>query len=297
MRANEGQAAGERAPEERLAEPERSGREPFGETANPGAYVPREATEDALLELERLVRAGRTTAITAPPGLGKSLLLRLLERRLAPGFCCLFLPYAALTLDELCAWTLGLLGSEPLEEPKTELLREVRSRGDGELLVLLIDDAGSMPLETARGLGRLILESGNRIRVVVGAADDAASSRVLAALHTEIAEIRFAEPMTALETRLYVQTRLEQAGVEASLRARFDEEALGTIHRLSGGVPRRIHDLAGSLLDKAPAGVGRAWKEERWLGAPMDETPGEPLEDEDLAVEADDDTSGNEMPD
>ncbi len=273
MRADEGQAAARRRVESVGGV---GTRQAFGETANPGDYVPRAATEDALLELERLVRAGRTTALTAPPGLGKSLLLRLLARRLAPEFCALFLPYGAVTLEELCAWTLGLLdgpGPDPgPDDPLRALLLEARRRAEqGELLLLLIDDAGSMPVETARELSALVRESGNRIRVVVGTADDAASSRVLAALHNELAEVRFKEPMDLRETQLYVETRLDQAGVPDSERARFGADSIESIHRLSGGVPRRVHDVASRILVQAPEGVGSAWKEERWLGAPIDE--------------------------
>lgn len=245
--------------------------DPFGETSNPAEYVPREASEEALLAVERAVRAGRTAALTAPPGLGKSLLLRLLAKRLAPGRC-IFLPYAALTLEELCAWSLGLLGEAVSDDSRADFLRFVRREAeDREPLVLLIDDGSSMPLETARSLGEMVRESGNRMRVVLAAADDAISSRVLAALHREIVWVRFTEPMDLLETRLYVRTRLEQASISRELCERFDEDAVGWIHRLSGGVPRRVHELSRSLLEEAPEGVGNAWREDRWLGAPIED--------------------------
>jgi type II secretory pathway predicted ATPase ExeA len=252
----------------------------FGETSNPAEYVPREATEEALLALEGAVRSGRCAALTSPPGLGKSLLLRLLDRWLAPDYLCLFLPYGALPVEELCAWALGLLEQPTGDNARRELLRFARlSAAEGRILVLLIDDGSSMPLETARGVGDLVRESGNRIHVVLGASDDATSSRVISALHPEIVEVRLAEPMTAMETRLYVHTRLEQAGVPPELRSRFHEETIGWIHRLSGGVPRRVHDLAASLLDEPPEGVGSKWREERWLGAPIGsvESDGDPL--------------------
>jgi type II secretory pathway predicted ATPase ExeA len=250
--------------------------DPFGETANPADYVPREVTENALFEMERSVRGRRTTALTAAPGLGKSLLLRLLAGRLGPGFVCLFLPYAAVTLEELCAWSLGLLGEPAEGDPRWRFLRYVRRRGeDGETVVLLIDDAASMPVETARDLGKLVQDSGNRLRLVVAAADDARSSRVIAALHatlqTGTVEVRLTKPMTTLETRRYVHARLDRAGVSRRQRARFNEEAIGRIHRLSGGVPRCVHDLGASLLAAPPDGVGRAWREERWLGAPLED--------------------------
>ncbi len=297
MRANEGQAAVDgdllaMACRRPLAEAR-----PFGETANPCEYVPREATEDALLALERGVRTGRTSAVTAPPGLGKSLLLRLLERRLAPDSRCLFLPYAAVRLDELCAWAEGLQGEPASADPvRGMLLRAREHREAGGSLVLLIDDAGSMPLDTARDLGALIRESGNCLRVVIAAADDAASSRVLAALHSDILEVRFRRAMSLNETRLYIRTRLEQSGVPAALQDRFDEDAIGWVHRLSGGVPRQVHDLATSLLDEAPEGVGRTWKEERWLGAPIGDA--EESEPPDLELDPDEEEDADlELPD
>jgi hypothetical protein len=120
---------------------------------------------------------------------------------------------------------------------------------------------------------------------------------VLAALHPDLAEVRFSDPMTAAETRLYVETHLEQGGVPADLRARFDEETLGRIHRLSGGVPRRVHDLAGSLLRQSPEGVGRAWKEERWLGAPLGDGDPSDAGGEVTDFGGADESGGHEMPD
>ena len=270
MPSNEGQAPG--IFEAREAPTVDFARVAFGETSNPAEYVPREATEDALLQLERAVRAGRCAALTAPPGLGKSLLLHLLDRRLAPGFRCLFLPYGALAVDDLCAWALGLLGEPAGDDPRTSLVRYARrAAAEGNVLVLLIDDGSSVPLETARELGALVRESGNRLRLVLAAADDATSSRVISVFHPEIVDVRLTDPMTTLETRLYIETRLDQSDVPHVLRSRFHEETIGWIHRLSGGVPRRVHELGRSLLDEPPEGVGSLWSEERWLGAPIDD--------------------------
>ena len=40
-----------------------------------------------------------------------------------------------------------------------------------------------------------------------------------------------------------------------------------------------MHDLGGSLLDEVPDGVGSAWHEERWLGAPIEDVDAGLLED------------------
>lgn len=283
LRADEGQAKGDERPRRGVWAAA------FGETANPADYVPREASERALRELEAEVRQGRIVALTASPGLGRSLLLRIVSGRLEPAASCVFLPYAALELDELCAWALGLLEHPADDAPSRALLGAARRRSAaGGELMLVIDDAGSMPLETARGLARLVADSGNRLRLLIGVADDAASSRVLAALHPQLAEVRFREPMTLRETRLYLETRLEQSRVPRALRERFGPAEVGWIHRLSGGVPRRVHELAAALLEDAPAGVGRAWHEEHWLGEPIegdDDWKGDPLDPLDAASE------------
>ena len=48
-------------------------------------------------------------------------------------------------------------------------------------------------------------------------------------------------------------------------RARLVDEAVDGSYPMSGGVPRLADDVAGSLLDDAPEGVGRPWGEESWL--------------------------------
>ena len=227
--------------------------DPFGETANPADYVPRLASEEALAKLRGAVRAGRTAVLTAPPGFGKSLLLRLLALQLEPVFRCLILPYAFLDLRELCAWSLGLLGEEAQDDARSGLLRFVRCQAEsGSGFVLLVDDGGSMPPDTARELGELIRESGNRLRLVVAAAGAGVASRVEAHFGREVVAVDFCRPMTAWETRAYVQSRIERARLPQALRDRFDEASLGRIQRDSGGVPRRVHALARTLLEPVP---------------------------------------------
>lgn len=234
--------------------------DPFGETANPADYVPRLASEAALFSLRRAIRSGRTAVLTAPPGFGKSLLLRLLARHLEPGLRCLMLPYAALDLRELCAWTLGLLAEDAGDDARSGLLRLARRQAEsGSALVLLIDDGGSMPPDTARELGELIRESGNRLRVVVAAADAGIASRLQALFGREVVAVDFSRPMTAWETTAYVRSRLERSRLPQPLRDRFDETSLGRIHRDSGGVPRRVHALARALLEPMPGRRGMDW--------------------------------------
>jgi putative secretion ATPase (PEP-CTERM system associated) len=53
-------------------------------------------------------------------------------------------------------------------------------------------------------------------------------------------------PMDSSETRAYIEHRLRHVGWKG--RPHFDEEAFGEIHRLTGGIPRKINRLCNRLL-------------------------------------------------
>ena len=96
---------------------------------------------------------------------------------------------------------------------------------------------------------------------MLAASDDAAASRVLVAVATELVAVRLTEPMTEAETRLYIATRLEQAGAPETQAERLNGATVDRIVRLSGGVPRRVHELVTSVLDDprpTSARVGRS---------------------------------------
>ena len=225
-------------------------RDPFGLTADIEGYVPREATEQALASLVATLRDGRRpAALIGPPGLGKTLLLHLVARRLDDRLRAIYLPYAALPLDELCAWALSLLGFSQSDDTIGDLIQtasQLFSRGSG--LLLLIDDASAMPLPTARKLGDLVAASRGALRLLVAAAEGPSASRMLAATGANVHVVRLLEPMSEEETRHYVAARLARADIEPSLAARFDASALQSIHRLSAGIPRRVHSVASEVL-------------------------------------------------
>jgi type II secretory pathway predicted ATPase ExeA len=235
--------------------------DPFGLTADPDGYVPRPATEEALEALVGTLREGRRpAALLGPPGLGKTLLLHLVARRLDDRLRSIYLPYAALPLDELCAWGLSLLGVSQSNDTigdLTQMARELLSRGSG--LLLLVDDAGAMPLPTARKLGDLIASSGGALRLLAASAEGPSASRVLAATGANVHVVRLLEPMSEAETRQYVAARLSRARIPSTVAARFDASTLERIHRLSAGIPRRVHGVASSLLR---GGVAESYDEE-----------------------------------
>jgi type II secretory pathway predicted ATPase ExeA len=228
--------------------------EPFGFTANPAAYIPREATERALSQLLEAARGPeRVAALTGPPGLGKSLLLHLLAERLEEEVHPVFLPYGALTPDDLCAYALDRLGSPRTDDPVGVLKAYARHlKEQSSALLLLIDDTGAVPLFTLRWLSDLLRSSDGSMRGVFAVTDDVNSGAVVAALGSAVAVVRLANPMTPEETASYVEAHLAVGRVSGAVRALFDDDTVTRLHELSGGVPRRLHTAAQAVLRREP---------------------------------------------
>jgi type II secretory pathway predicted ATPase ExeA len=270
--------------------------DPFGPTANPEAYVPCEPMEAALFELVQTVRSERrAAAVSGPPGLGKTLLLHLLADRLGPRIRFVYIPYAALPPEELCTWALDLLGTQASDDPVAMLKAYGEHlRQQGSALLLLVDDAGAMPIDTARMLANLVASSDGGLRLAVASTDSPEASRAFAALGSDIHMIRLIQPMTASETRRYLEARLAMAQVPDAICAHFDEETVAALHRLSGGVPRRLNALAADVMRGIPSEAAAARLDGLFAEAPPEgEVPAlearpPPEPEPDLAEVADD---------
>jgi type II secretory pathway predicted ATPase ExeA len=219
-------------------------------TADPDLYLGRVASERALASLERrALQAPGPTALTGPPGMGKTLLLRVLERRLESRLRCVYLPYSSLPPEGLCAWALEELGRAAHANPEAALLEVARQEDEaGRGLLLMVDDASHLPLSSARGIVDLCAETRGAMRLTLAATDGVRTGALLAALGVGAAEVRLSRPMNASETRSYLRHRLGRVRVAPSARARFGNETLTRLHQESGGIPRSLHRLASEWL-------------------------------------------------
>lgn len=245
--------------------------------------------------------ASPVAAIVAPPGLGKTCLLRVFQARLderaatgsgfrdsgreggrVPKARTLYLPYASLSIVELCAWIYGLLGrdAEPMpaiEDPVAAFAALVAlGKGAGGPFHLLIDDADSLPIETARIFAEGLPSRASPLRLVMAMNDDARASRLLAVFEPQRPlHLSLRMRLTQSETAAYVRARMRWAGCSESELSSIDEAGVRRIHVLSAGVPREIHRHAAAFLEPGLAGASAVFKAKRkrelWMGRPIED--------------------------
>ena len=86
--------------------------DPFAIAPDPDSYVPRQATEEVLAALASYLRVGATqVALCGPPGIGKTLLLRVVGARLESHFRVVHVPYPILSAEDISAVALRLRDS------------------------------------------------------------------------------------------------------------------------------------------------------------------------------------------
>ena len=226
--------------------------DPFGGAANASSYVPREATERVLGDLEQALLGGAACALlVGDAGLGKSLLLRVLEQRLERECATVYLPYPALPLGSLCSWACSALGLVAGEDPAGRLLEFARRGREGRSgLVLLIDDIGDVPDATLVGLAGLIELSGGSLRLA-GCVDPEGAYAV-ADLWLDGAAMRLLEPMSLEDCRQYVHTLLRRANAPAPVLRAFGDCELARLHAAGEGVPSRMNSEAVHILRHLP---------------------------------------------
>jgi type II secretory pathway predicted ATPase ExeA len=222
----------------------------FVATSDPRRYVPRAATEAALLWLERRVLGhdAPATLLAGDAGMGKSILLRVLAQRLRDRFRAVSVPALDVDAATLCTMLLDHLKVEAGDDPERALLlhaAKLESRGSG--LLLLIDDAQRLSLATAGRLGALAESSGG-LRIVAVTSE---SSLQLARALGADATVSLRTPMDLGETQAFVQAALASSWATPEVRALFDRATIARIHHEAKGVPSEVNRLAAEIADGA----------------------------------------------
>lgn len=236
---------------------------PFALTPNTQLFLNFGAYLDALQLLNTGLQQNQgILKITAEAGLGKTLLCRLLLTQLAdnPAYITAYIPNPCLTpeqlhvavADELGLSIQGLVGSHSLLKALNEHL--IRLALDNKRVVLVVDEAQAMPVETLEAL-RLITnletETQKLVQIILFAQpqlDLLLADKNLSQFQQRITGSASLRRLNEAETAFYIQQRLEQAGQNQPL---FSRLALRAVYQASQGLPRLINVLAHEALLQA----------------------------------------------
>ena len=226
----------------------------FSPAADPNAYLPWTASERALQGLLRwALESNRSVCLLAgPPGLGKTLLLKVLAARVGDRFRSVFLAYPECEPKALAAFLLEAIGREASGDADAELLAALSDlAADGRGLLLLIDEGELLPEATARWLLGVAERSGAALRIAIAVTRDECHADLAALFAAACQTERLEGAMSRAEVGRHVQSGLARAGVEPALCAHFDDATLDELHARSEGVPVVLQNLASALLFEA----------------------------------------------
>ncbi len=235
-------------------------REPFSLAPDPRFLYMSERHREALAHLLYGVRGGGGfVLLTGEIGAGKTTVTRCFLEQL-PAHCLvayIFNPClsAIELLQAVCAeFGIARLPLRATVREHVEALNSflLQAHAEGRHALLVIDEAQALPpplleqlrlltnLETAeRKLLQIMLIGQPELRDIIdGPGLEQLAQRVVARYHLG--------PLSAGETQHYVQHRLQVAGPHTAMP--FEPQALKRLHKLSGGVPRRINLLADRAM-------------------------------------------------
>jgi MSHA biogenesis protein MshM len=251
---------------------------PFGITPDTGFIYASPAHQEALATVQLAVRSGEGfVKVTGEVGTGKTLLCRalLLAFQATPETVTAYVPNPRLTPREMLrvlATELGLsfnrrsASRDIYEIVETGLMQLAQA---GRNVVLCIDEAQAMPIETLESLRLLSnIETGKRklLQVVLFGQPELDAVLSLPECRSLASRIAFSArllPLSDGDFRHYLQHRLRIAGWRGP--DVFTPLARWLLRWASGGVPRRANILAHKGLMLAygdgvhRVGLGHAW--------------------------------------
>lgn len=228
---------------------------PFSKTPDPRFLYLAEQYEEALARLEYSVEEREIAVLTGEIGSGKTTLSRvLMDRNEKDHFVLMVNPRLtpAQFLREL-ALRLDLTPKYyrvDLMNDISDRLMELHDAGRG--VVLIVDEAQIIPskhtFDEIRLLSNFQLDDENLIAILlIGQPELRRRFRrpAYAAFCQRVGMWYHLNPLSAEETRIYVNHRLKVAGADGEI---FTPEAIAAVYRYSKGVPRVINNICTNAL-------------------------------------------------
>lgn len=235
---------------------------PFGLTPNTAFFLNVKGHRDAFNMLRvALANDEGFMKIVGEVGTGKTMLCRKLLNALSGKYISAYIPNPFLNptaLYRAIAKELGI--KSKARDGVHEYLQDINARlidlvGAGKKVVLVIDEAQSMPpktLEALRLISNLETETSKLVHIVLFGQpelDRLLDHSSLRQLRQRISFSYELPPLSEESTSLYVNHRLAKAGYNGE--PLFDNAALDLIYRVSQGVPRLVNILSHKALISA----------------------------------------------
>lgn len=242
-------------------------RNPFELTPDPHCFVPTRHHDEALASLYYGVRRHKgLVVVTGEVGTGKTLLLRCLLRLLeqSKDVAYAYVFNSTLSPTEFLEYAVSDFGLSAAGKNKCELLTELSrfliARGTKQMTtVLIVDEAHQLSpetLEEIRLLSNLETSTEKLLQIMlVGQPelDEKLDSVGLRQLKQRIALRTKLVPLTAEETKTYIEKRLRISGADPNAAQLFSPHAIAKVHLYSQGLPRLINTLCENSLITAYA--------------------------------------------
>ena len=191
-------------------------------------------------------------------GSGKTMLCRMLEVRLADQVDVIYIANPSLSPDNILhviAHELGLAVEN--DSSKLDVMQQIQSyllqkHAEGRQVVLFIEEAQSMPVETleeVRLLSNLETEHSKLLQMVLFGQpelDEKLAQKHIRQLKERITHSFYLDPFKPEDTLEYLNFRLRSVGYHGP--DVFNEKTANAIKKYSGGLTRRINILADKAL-------------------------------------------------